>query len=138
VATVHITEPASGDQFESGKKIPIRATAIHLESYISRVEFWDGESLLGVSEIVFVRAPDPGTPIHHQFDWEGAEPGNHVLTARAATLNGLSAQGPDWGGGRLHQSAPARCHHCSRQRRSIQGEGTVEMVVRYTRVTPPG
>ena len=35
------------------------------------------------SEIIFIREPDPGTPIHHTFHWRGAAPGRHVLTARA-------------------------------------------------------
>ena len=84
VASLHLTSPSNGDHFVSGEPIPIRATAIHLESYISRVEFWADDELLEVSEIFFVRAPDPGTPIHHFFQWERAPAGEHVLTARAS------------------------------------------------------
>src|SRR5207245_220372 len=33
--------------------------------------------------------PDPGTPIHHSFEWKGAASGGHVLTARAVRSNGI-------------------------------------------------
>ncbi len=82
-ASLTITEPKNGDAFDVGDTILIEATAIDLEGYISRVEFWDGERMIGVSEIVFIREPDPGTPIHHSFEWRGATAGRHVLTARA-------------------------------------------------------
>src|SRR5262249_4879652 len=48
-----------------------------------------------VSEINFFRAPDPGTPIYHVFEWDGAPVGEHVLTARTTDSSGhevVSAQ----------------------------------------------
>jgi len=78
-----ITRPVNGAIFDPGQTIVIEAVAIDLEGYISRVEFWDGENRIGVSEIVFIVPPDPGTPIQHRFEWRGAASGPHVLTARA-------------------------------------------------------
>jgi hypothetical protein len=89
-ASLVITEPKSGANFLAGETILIEATAIDLEGYISRVEFWDGEQKIGVSEIVFIRAPDPGSPIYHSFEWQGAAPGPHVLTVRAPVGNGTA------------------------------------------------
>ena len=87
-ANLTITRPANGAVFDPGQTIVIEAVAIDLEGYISRVEFWDGENRIGVSEIIFVVPPDPGTPIHHSFQWTGASHGPHVLTARATRADG--------------------------------------------------
>jgi hypothetical protein len=91
-ASLAITKPAEGASFRAGETILIEATAIDLDGYISRVEFWDGERRIGVSEIFFIRAPDPGTPIYHSFEWHGAATGSHVLTARAARADGTALQ----------------------------------------------
>jgi len=82
-ASLVITKPHEGETFRVGETVLVEATAIHLEGYISRVEFWAGDRQIGVSEIVFIRAPDPGTPIHHSFEWQDAPAGTHQLTARA-------------------------------------------------------
>jgi hypothetical protein len=87
-ASLVIRHPAEGAVFRAGQTIPIEAIAIDLESYISRVEFWDDDRLIGVSVIDFFRAPDPGTPIQHWFEWRDATPGAHVLTARARRDDG--------------------------------------------------
>ena len=88
VDSVAIIHPPDGANFRAGATIPIQAVAIDLESYISRVEFWDGEHRIGVSEIWFIRAPDPGTPIQHSFEWHGAAAGPHILTARVIRPDG--------------------------------------------------
>ncbi|MFM1559179.1 MAG: Calx-beta domain-containing protein [Roseibacillus sp.] len=93
VATLHLTEPASGDQFVAGETIRLEAVAIHLESYISRVEFWAGDTRIGESEILFLVAPDPGTPITHQFEWQRGPAGTHVLTARATIPDANTPRG---------------------------------------------
>ena len=87
-ASLVITSPTNGASFKSGETILINAVAIDLESYISRVEFFDGDHLLGVSEIVFIVAPPPGTPIEHSFEWHNPARGAHTLTARAVRSNG--------------------------------------------------
>jgi hypothetical protein len=82
-ASLTITNPKDGANFNVGEAILIEATAIHLDGYISRVEFFDGNQRIGESEIVFIRAPDPGTPLYHSFEWRGVAAGSHVLTVRA-------------------------------------------------------
>ena len=86
-ASLTITNPQDGATFSIGQTIPIEAVAIDLNGYINHVEFFDGHTLIGVSHIEFFRAPDPGTPIYHSFDWRGAAAGDHVLTARAVIAN---------------------------------------------------
>jgi len=89
-ASIQLTQPNEGDRFKAGSTILFEAVAIDLEGYISRLEFLDGEHRIGVSELHFLVAPDPGTPIHHRFEWTGAETGGHELTARAALAHDLS------------------------------------------------
>jgi hypothetical protein len=93
-ASVVIASPAGGSSFQAGETVPIRALAIDLEGYISRVTFFDGDQQIGVSEITFVQAPPPGTPIEHQFEWRNAPSGVHVLTARAARPDGERVVSP--------------------------------------------
>lgn len=87
-ASLEITAPKDGEEFNVGTPIRIAATALDLEGAITHVEFFDGETKIGESTIVFIREPDPGTPIHHEFEWRGAAPGPHVLSARAANAAG--------------------------------------------------
>jgi len=93
-AGLTITRPTNGAVFDPGQTILIEATAVDLEGYISRVEFWDGENRIGVSEVVFIVPPDPGTPIQHHFEWHGAASGLHVLTARATRADGSAIKSP--------------------------------------------
>src|SRR5262249_41458083 len=51
--------------------------------YIAHVEFYDSDKNIGSSQIEFFRAPDPGTPIFHSFEWANATAGDHLLTVRA-------------------------------------------------------
>jgi hypothetical protein len=58
------------------------------KGYINRVEFYANGALIGVSQIVFVRAPEPGTPIRHALDWRGVVAGSYVITAQARDTDG--------------------------------------------------
>jgi hypothetical protein len=89
-ATLVITNPKDGANFDVGQTILIEATAIDLDGYIGRVELWDGEQKIGESQFDFLRAPLPGEPVHHAFRWEGAGAGPHVLTARAVSTVGIA------------------------------------------------
>jgi hypothetical protein len=93
-ASLEITTPKDGEEFSVGAPIRIAATAIDLEGAITHVEFFAGDRKIGESTINFIREPDPGTPIHHEFEWRGAEPGSHVLTARAVDSAGNSVTSP--------------------------------------------
>jgi hypothetical protein len=88
-ASLVITHPADGEHFEPGEVISVEATAVALDGYIAHVAFFDGDRKIGESQIDFIREPDPGTPIFHQFDWAEAGIGPHVLTARAITSTGV-------------------------------------------------
>src|SRR5439155_15245548 len=44
--------------------------------------------------IVFIRPPDPGTPILHSFQWRGAAAGPHLLTAKATNMLGATVSSP--------------------------------------------
>ncbi len=87
-ASLEITAPKDGALFSEGDPIRIAATAIDLDGAITHVEFFDGNSKIGESSIFFFREPDPGTPIHHEFEWRGAAVGPHVLTVRAGDSAG--------------------------------------------------
>jgi hypothetical protein len=88
MATVHVTRPAERARFPVGETIQIEAMAIHLESYISEVEFLADGVSIGTSTLYFFAAPPPGSPIVHQVEWSHAPVGDHVLTARAVLLDG--------------------------------------------------
>jgi hypothetical protein len=88
LATIEITAPAPGQLFVAGETVTITATAIDPTGYIARVEFYDSETQIGVSQLAFFRAPDPGTPIYHSLAWLGAASGDHLLTARAVDTQG--------------------------------------------------
>ena len=81
-ARITLDAPANGSTFPVGTPIVIEATAVDPAGYIAHVEFFDGNTRIGVSDIAFIRAPDPGTPIHHSFEWKGATAGEHKIYAR--------------------------------------------------------
>jgi hypothetical protein len=87
-ASIHITTPKAGDKYQLGQPIAIEATAIDPKGYINRVEFYDRDRRLGVSELIFIVAPQPGTPIYHSFVWTNAPLGEHVLTVQATRATG--------------------------------------------------
>lgn len=87
-ARLEITAPQDGQFFLNAEVITISATAIDPNGYIPRVEFYAGEEKIGVSELTFIRAPDPGTPLMHTFDWKRPPAGLYQLTARAVDAAG--------------------------------------------------
>jgi hypothetical protein len=93
-ATVRITNPADGETFNLSTVVPIKAVAIDPRGYISRLEFLANDRRIGVSEIAFIREPDPGEPIHHQFEWEPVEPGVYSIVAAGKDSQGNSVTSP--------------------------------------------
>lgn len=87
-ASIVITSPENGESFLPANPITIEATAVDPRSYISRVEFFSNEDSIGVSELFFFRAPDPGERIFHTFEWTEARPGNFKLTVRGKDVQG--------------------------------------------------
>ena len=87
-ASITVTAPASGQRFPAGESISIEATAVDLEGAITHVEFYDGETGIGESTILFDQQPTPGFPIFHGFLWRGASAGLHTLTVRGLGSSG--------------------------------------------------
>lgn len=86
--SIVITSPQEGARVPAGEPLEIRAVAVDPESYIPRVEFYAGRTLLGVSQIFFIVAPPSGEPIHHEFVWTDPLFGEHILTAKAHSASG--------------------------------------------------
>ncbi len=76
--TVSITAPINGASYIPGANISITATAAATNGTISRVDFYDGTTLLG---------SDTTSPF--SFVWSGATVGAHTLTAKATDSNAL-------------------------------------------------
>jgi hypothetical protein len=87
-AALRIASPASGAQFVAPANLEIRVTAVDPKGYISQVDFYAGDKLIGASRLEFFAAPEPGTPVLHTFLWEQVGPGVYVLTARATDSTG--------------------------------------------------
>lgn len=93
-ARMILTSPVSGQRFNAPADVPLKATAVDPAGWIGRVEFLANDSPVAVSELVFIRAPDPGTVLVHEATWAGAKPGNYRLTARARTSAGEEVISP--------------------------------------------
>ncbi len=82
-STLTVEHPKNGAAFKELADISIDVTAVDPKGYMPRVEFFAGETRIGVSEINFIKAPEPGTPIKHNFVWKRVSAGKHVLHARS-------------------------------------------------------
>jgi hypothetical protein len=70
--TVNLTSPATGASFTLPTTITLTATAADSDGSISKVEFYDGASLLGTA-----------TAAPYSFAWTTAAAGSHAITAKA-------------------------------------------------------
>ncbi|HAB19460.1 MAG TPA: hypothetical protein DCE44_23895, partial [Verrucomicrobiales bacterium] len=82
-------EPPDQAQFALGEPIPIRVLTIWSDGYIDHLEFLADGKKIGDSVINFIQQPAPGTPILHEFIWNGAPPGEHRLTAQTILADGV-------------------------------------------------
>lgn len=87
-ATLTFNAPASGSVFPSPANITLVLTAIDPAGYIARVEFFANGRPIGTSEINFLLAPDPGTPIQHTLEWKDVPAGGYGVTAVAINTKG--------------------------------------------------
>jgi YVTN family beta-propeller protein len=78
--SVSITAPTNGASFAQGVAIALTASATDPDGTVSKVEFYDGASLL---------ASDTTAP--YGFNWTNAALGSHALTAKAYDAYGASA-----------------------------------------------
>jgi hypothetical protein len=79
--TASITSPASGTTFTAPASITINATASDPQNQLTKVEFYNGGTLLGT---------DTAAP--YTFTWPSVPAGTYSLTAMAYDAAGLSAQ----------------------------------------------
>ncbi len=93
-ATLTINTPSPGQQFAQGSPINIDATAVDPDGEIRRVEFYAGDLLLGVSEILTKDAIVPGRARDHHFAWTNAPVGEFKLHAKAKSTAGLAINSP--------------------------------------------
>ncbi|MEJ7668266.1 MAG: Ig-like domain-containing protein [Casimicrobiaceae bacterium] len=77
---IALTSPANGQSFAVGQPIMLTASAADGDGAVSKVEFFNGASLLGA-----VRAPP------YAWQWDGAALGTYTLTAKATDDRGVSA-----------------------------------------------
>lgn len=77
--SVSITEPANNASYLTPASITIATNAVDGDGSIYKVDFYNGETLLGSS------AKSP-----YSYTWTGAKPGSYVLTAKATDNGGLT------------------------------------------------
>ena len=75
--TVSITTPADNAIFITGENIILTSTANDADGSISKVEFYDGPTLLGTS-----------TSSPYTYTWANASAGNHIITVKATDNTG--------------------------------------------------
>jgi uncharacterized repeat protein (TIGR01451 family) len=75
--TVSMTRPGKDSIFNSGARIILSADAADTDGIVTKVEFYDGSTLIG---------SDTAAP--YQINWTGAEEGGHTLTAKATDERG--------------------------------------------------
>jgi len=81
--TVALTAPTNGQWFAAGATVHFRATASTAEGSIAKVEFLDGETVLGES-----------TSSPYSYSWTNATTGTHIVTARATDDAGAGRRSP--------------------------------------------
>jgi len=78
--TVQITSPTKGTIFTAGKNIAIKADVPDLNVAISKIEFYQGSTLLGYDNT----AP-------YQFTWTNVAVGNYILSVKAYDSEGRTS-----------------------------------------------
>ncbi len=81
--SIVIQEPVTGSRFVTGDDLAIRATAVDPDGAITHVVFYANGRVLGDSTITFIREPDPGVPIQHEFVWKNLPAGKYELTVQS-------------------------------------------------------
>jgi glucose/arabinose dehydrogenase len=79
--TVNVSSPASGTTYTAGQAIPIVAVADDTDGNVTKVEFYDGNTLIG---------EDGNASGGWTFNWLNAATGAHQITARATDNNGAT------------------------------------------------
>ncbi|MES2535082.1 MAG: Ig-like domain-containing protein [Pseudomonadota bacterium] len=77
---VNLTAPANAATYPAGAPIDLAATATDADGSVAKVEFFDGDTLLGTA----TQAP-------YTWRWNGAAAGSHVITAKVTDNAGAQA-----------------------------------------------
>lgn len=87
--TVALVQPPDGAEFEAYADLLLVAVATDPEGWVTRVEFYEGNRLLGVDAPQVVPVPpSPGVAQRFSILWSNVPPGEYVLTAKAFDLAG--------------------------------------------------
>jgi len=92
-ASVVITRPAERTLFGASTPVLVEVATLDPADHIPLVEFFADGSKLGESRVVFIREPDPGTPIAHSWTWFRPPLGVHTLTVRGTNSRGKQYEG---------------------------------------------
>ena len=87
---VQIVRPANGEVFRPPADIGIVANTVDPDGWVPTVEFFANGAKIGESTINFIVQPPDGTPITHEFKWQGVGAGEYFLTARATDDQGAT------------------------------------------------
>ena len=91
---VKLARPMDGEIFVAPREIELVAVAQDPDGWVPAVQFFAGDLLIGTSEIVFIREPDPGMPQTFSLVWRDVPPGRHELRARAIDDEGAGSESP--------------------------------------------
>lgn len=83
IAWIRLLNPVDGARFTQPAAVSFRAFAVDVAADIRRVEFLDGDVVVGVSEHLTRDAVIPGAPRIHEWAWTNPPAGTHRLHARA-------------------------------------------------------
>jgi hypothetical protein len=85
---VKLVRPVEGQVFVGPRSIELVAVAQDPDGWVPAVQFFAGEELIGTTEIVYIREPDPGLPQTFSLTWNAVPPGRHALSAHAVDDDG--------------------------------------------------
>lgn len=93
-AVLELVEPRPRERFEDPSTVVVRAVGVDPRGALTQVTFLANGERIGESQIVFVREPDPGTLLEHEFHWERPPAGLHRLGALAIDALGREVNAP--------------------------------------------
>ncbi|MBX3744855.1 MAG: hypothetical protein KF833_06050 [Verrucomicrobiae bacterium] len=93
-AVLEWVEPRPRTRFEEPSTVVLRVVGVDPLGALTHVTFLAQGEPTGESQIVFVREPDPGTVLEHEFHWERPPTGIHRLAARAIDALGREVHAP--------------------------------------------
>ena len=93
-ATLAIVNPQTGAKYPAPANIAIDASAVDPAGAITKVTFYSGDKEIGVSQVMFIRQPEPGTLVKHAFTWTNVAIGTYSLTVKGYDTAGKQVVSP--------------------------------------------